>query len=59
MIHFTKKVFVLGRHITKIPRVKSNKMMKSQPKKDNKIVKKSWIPGDEFKIKLTWGIKKI
>ena len=59
MIHFTKKVSVLRKPIAKISRVKFNKINKVESKKDNKMIKKSWIPGDEVKIKLTWGIKKI
>ena len=58
MKHFVKKNFDQSRSIKKLQIDKFCKNMKLSTKNKNKMIKKSWIPGDEEKVKLSWEIKK-
>ncbi len=58
MKHFVKKNFDQSRSIKKLQIDKFRKNMKLSTKNKNKMIKKSWIPGDEEKVKLSWEIKK-
>jgi hypothetical protein len=58
MKHFVKKNFDQSRSIKKLQIDKFRKNMKLSTKNKKKMIKKSWIPGDEEKVKLSWEIKK-